>query len=165
MQIAIISDIHDHISNLRKALNQAAAAEVLICCGDLCSPFIVDELGRGFSHGNIHTVFGNNDGDLFRITNKASGFENLILHGEFAELELGDKKFGISHFDNVGRALAESAAYDVVCFGHNHQFEIGETKGTLVINPGEIMGELSGNPTFVLYDSATHEARRVDLSG
>jgi len=165
MQIAIISDIHDHIHNLRQALSQVADTEVLVCCGDLCSPFIVDELGKGFSHGKIHTVFGNNDGDLYRITHKAADYKNIILHGEFAELELGGKKFGISHFDNIGRAMAESDAYDVVCFGHNHQFELTENSGTMIINPGEVMGELSGNATFVMYDSAKHEARRIDLNG
>ncbi|MFQ5606169.1 MAG: YfcE family phosphodiesterase [bacterium] len=163
MQIAIIADIHDHINNLRKALKMTHEADALICCGDLCSPFIVKELGEGFTKGNIHIVFGNNDGDLFRITTKANEYPHMKLHGEFAELDLGDKKFGISHFDNIGRAMAESEVYDVVCFGHNHQFEISENGDTLIINPGEIMGGLTGNATFAIYDTNKHEARRSNL--
>jgi len=163
MQVAIISDIHDHIGNLRTALKMTKAADVLICCGDLCSPFIVKELGEGFPDRNIHIVFGNNDGDLFRITNKAYEYPNMQLHGEFAELDLGGKKFGISHFDNIGRAISESEAYDVICFGHNHQFEISKNGGTLMINPGEIMGGLTGNATFVIYDTDKHEAKRLGI--
>ena len=163
MKIAILSDIHDHIANLRFALAQSQEAEALICCGDLCSPFIVKELGEGFKDGVIHVVFGNNDADLFRITSKATEYAHLHLHGEFVELQFGGKKFAVNHYDNLGRRLAQTGNYDVVCFGHNHQFEISHTGQTLVINPGEIMGELTGNATFVLYDSKLHEAVRVDL--
>lgn len=157
MQIGIISDIHDHIDNLRKALSMLKNAEALICCGDLCSPFIVDELGRGFSN-DIHIVFGNNDGDHFRITKKAFAYEQMTLHGELCELEIGGRKIAVNHFDTIGRALANSDAYDVVCFGHNHEFEISLKGKTLIINPGEIMGGLTGKSTFVIYDTTEHEA-------
>ncbi|MFQ5649427.1 MAG: YfcE family phosphodiesterase [bacterium] len=163
MKIGILSDIHDHISNLRSALKRLQSAQVLICCGDLCSPFIVDELGKGFTSGDIHVVFGNNDGDPFRITTKAAGYDHLTLHGEFCELKLDSKRLAINHFDAIGRALAKSAAYDVVCFGHNHQVEISRQGSTLVINPGEIMGGLTGKTTFVIYDTVSHKADLLSL--
>jgi len=159
MQIAIISDIHDHLDNLRKALKMLQNAEALICCGDLCSPFVVDELGHGFSNP-IHAVFGNNDGDHFRITKKSIAYDHMTLHGEFGELELGGRKIALNHFDNIGRALAKSETYDVVCFGHNHQFEISQIGKTLIINPGEIFGNLNGQSTFVIYDTTEHGATR-----
>jgi len=158
MKVGIISDIHDNLDNLRKALKMLQQTDVLICCGDLCSPFIVDELGKGYTRGNIHIVFGNNDGDHFRITTKAIGYEHIHLHGEFCELELDGKHFAINHFDNIGRALAKSDVYAVVCFGHNHQFEISLDSQTLVINPGEIFGGLTGKATYVIYDTKKHEA-------
>jgi hypothetical protein len=163
MKIAIISDIHDHIQNLRAASRLAQNAEAMICCGDLCSPFIVDELAKGFADRDIHIVFGNNDADLFRITKKAVAYPQLKLYGEFAELNLAEKKIAVTHFDNIGRALAHSDHYDVVCFGHNHQFEITTSGRSLIINPGEIMGELTGAATLVMYDSKRHEATRIDV--
>ncbi len=163
MQIAILSDIHDHIQNLREALKLAQSAEALICCGDLCSPFIIDELAKGFPDRDIHIVFGNNDADLFRITTKAAAYKHIKLHGEFAELSLGGKKIAVNHFDNISRALARSDYYDVVCFGHNHQFEVTTVGRTLIINPGEVMGELTGKATFVIYDSDRHVAQRVEI--
>lgn len=162
MKIAIISDIHDHIPNLRRALDQLRDCDELICCGDLCSPFIVKELGQGFQ-GSIHVVFGNNDGDLYRITEAARRFDQMDLYGEFVELELDGKRFGVNHFDNLGRALARSDRYDVVCFGHNHQFEITPTDNALIINPGEIYGGLTGDSTCVRYDTDSGEAARVDI--
>ncbi len=163
MKLAILSDIHDHLANLRLALVHAQEAEALLCCGDLCSPFIIKELGERFTRGEIHVVFGNNDADLFRITAKAAEYGHLHLHGEFAELELGGQRFALNHFDNLGRALAQGGRYDIVCFGHNHRYEVSQVGPTLLINPGEIMGELTGQATFVLYDTETREAARIEL--
>lgn len=42
MKIAVVSDIHDHIHNLRAVLGRLQAARVLLCPGDLCAPFVVD---------------------------------------------------------------------------------------------------------------------------
>ena len=162
MQIAILSDIHDNLPALRRALEKCQGADALICCGDLCSPFVARELGTGFDRPT-HIVFGNNDGDPFRIASNAARFPQIQLHGEYVELDLGGKSFAINHFDNIGRALTRGGVFDVVCFGHNHKFEITHAGRTLVINPGEIFGGLTGHSTFVLYDTATGETTRVDL--
>jgi putative phosphoesterase len=163
LRIAIISDIHDNIPNLRKALAKMADVDVLVCCGDLCSPFMIQELGEGF-RGPTHIVFGNNDGDRFRIADSARAYANIHIHGEFVELELAGRKIAVNHFDNMGRAMSPSREYDVVCFGHNHRLEIKRLGGTLAINPGEIYGLLTGAATFVIYDTATHEAARIDIA-
>lgn len=162
MQIAILSDIHDAEENLREALKQSRHADLLICCGDLCSPFIVLQLAREFSNP-IHIVFGNNDGDLFRMTQLAAKHPHVNMHGEYAELELDGLSFAIQHFDNIGQALARGNLFDVVCFGHNHKFETKQLEKTTLINPGEIYGLRSGNTTFVLLDTGTREVRRMDL--
>jgi len=164
MKIAILSDIHDHLENLRSALRQCGDCDVMICCGDLNSPFVAKELGNGFP-GPIHVVFGNNDGDRFRIAMNGAKFSQITFHGEYAELDFDRKTFAVQHFDNIGRGLAKGDAFDVVCFGHNHQFEISRHGETLVINPGEIFGQLSGTATFVKYDTVSGEAERVELAG
>jgi len=162
MKIAILSDIHDEASHLARALEKARGADVLVCCGDLCSPFILQDLGRGFS-GPVHVVFGNNDGDLFRMTGMATQFPQMILHGEYAELDFDGVSFSVNHFDHIGRSIAKGEKYDVVCFGHNHEFEISSVGKTLVINPGEVYGKRKGAATFVIYDTETRQATRVDL--
>lgn len=161
MKIGIISDIHDHIWNLEKALEELKDAEVLICCGDLCSPFVMDQLGKGFS-GPIHIVFGNNDGDRYRLTLKAANYAHVRLHGETAELTLDGKRFAVHHFDDVAGRLASGGQFDVVCFGHNHRYEVRRENATLMINPGEIMGGLSEGrvSSFVVYDTGTGEVEK-----
>jgi putative phosphoesterase len=164
MRVAIISDIHDNIPLLNKALAVLDGVDVVLCLGDLCSPFIVKELGLGFD-GPIHVVFGNNDGDRFRIAENARAYSHIEIHGEYLELELDGRRFSINHFDNIGRAAAEGGGFDVVCYGHSHQFGIEKSGDTLIINPGEIFGLLTGKSTFVIYDTKSGDAERVDVDG
>ena len=162
MKIAILSDIHDNLVKLRAALQRCQEAEVIICCGDLCSPFVAKELGLGFAKP-IHIVYGNNDGDRFRMALNAAQYPQLHFHGEYVELELDGKRFAVNHFDNIGRALAKSEAFDVVCYGHNHKYEVTRQGRSLVINPGEIFGGLTGQATFVLYETTTDHIERVEV--
>jgi putative phosphoesterase len=161
MKIAVISDIHDNIWKLASALERLKDADALICCGDLCAPFIVPQMADAFSR-QIHIVFGNNDGDRFRITQQAARFAHGTIHGELAELTLDGKRIAVHHFDDVGRLIAASGKYDVVCCGHNHVFEVARAGETLLINPGEIMGRF-GTSTYVVYDTVADEATRHEV--
>jgi putative phosphoesterase len=137
MRLGIISDIHDNLPNLEAAIAFLNGnADVLLCCGDLCSPFVMDVLGK-FA-GAVHIVFGNNDADLFRITKKSD--ERLKVHGEFVTLELDGKTVAANHFDYIARPIAQSGAYDLVCFGHNHRISSETVNGVLTVNPGPVFG-------------------------
>jgi putative phosphoesterase len=137
MRLGIVSDIHDNLPNLEAAIAFLnTGADVLLCCGDLCSPFVMDVL-RKFT-GPVHIIFGNNDADLFRITKKSDS--RLQVHGEFIELELAGRKIAANHFDNIAVPIARSGGYDLVCFGHNHRISRATVNGTLAINPGPIFG-------------------------
>ena len=186
MKIAILSDIHDNVWKLAAGLQGIQDTDVMICCGDLCSPFIVDQLANGFA-SPIHIVFGNNDGDLFRITKNAQAHSHVLIHGEFAELveiegklvnrkefkklhgkffdrTVAGKRIAVNHYDNIALAVTESVKYDVVCYGHNHAYRVEQVGNTLTINPGAIMGYDGANQkdipsTFVIYDTRTNEAK------
>ena len=167
MNVGIISDIHDNLWNLGPAISWLTDnAQVLICCGDLCSPFVMDEL-RKFP-GPVHIVFGNNDADLFRITRKSDA--RLQLYGELAQLELDGRKIAVNHFDYIARPMAQSGLYDLVCFGHNHRIN-GERFGhTAAVNPGPIMGAAFGPTgweevpvTWAMYDTKSSGLRAFQL--
>jgi hypothetical protein len=177
MLIAILSDIHDNIPKLRAAIDHIQRVDALLCLGDLCSPFIVDELAR-FPR-QIHVVFGNNDGDLFRITQKAAAAnqhrapeDHLRLHGEFFEGEFEGKRLALIHFEQIGKALVPSGQYDLVCYGHTHLYSIERDSATGAIrglNPGEIYGMVrpDSESTFVSYDTETGVVRKhvIDAAG
>lgn len=162
MQIAIISDIHDHLAKLKSALAQMKRADVLICCGDLCSSFIVRELGENF-RGPIHIMFGNNDGDRYRLARVANEYSQITLYDTFANLTLDKKRIAVHHFPDIAELCVASGRFDLVCYGHNHKHYIGRKDNVLMINPGEIMGEFFGVSTFVIYDTVIDEAFRYEV--
>jgi len=170
MRIAIISDIHDNVWKLDAALAGVPTADAMICCGDLCSPFIIHQLGRGFLKP-IHVVFGNNDGDLYRITANARQYAHIQLHGEWFRDEFDGRKVAAHHFDNIACALSGAGEFDLLCFGHNHVYSLTKVGATLAVNPGSIMGAMFGADgtrkdtvsTFAVYDTASGEARGFEI--
>ena len=165
MRIAVLSDIHDQVWKLDAALAAVADTGAMICCGDLCSPFIVHQIGRAYSQP-VHIVFGNNDGDRFRITSIAVKYPHLRIHGEIFTAEFDGRNIAVNHFDAIARPIVASGLFDVVCFGHNHRFEIARGAATLAINPGAIMGAAFAADgartdvasTFAIYDTESGEA-------
>jgi putative phosphoesterase len=162
MKVAILSDIHDNIWKL-EALLDRLEADVVIFCGDFCAPFTLAQIGEGFS-GPVHAIFGNNDGDQFLLSRVAARFPHVELHGEFAELELGGRQIAVTHYPQIGKALAEGGRYDLVCHGHSHERLVEQSGRTLRINPGEVMGRF-GLSTYALYDTEASSAELVEVAG
>ncbi len=168
MRIGVLSDIHDNLWNLAAAIQQLQDADALICCGDLCSPFVIDELAK-FPR-DIHIVFGNNDADLFRITKKAATNARICLHGELFTDRFDGQRFAVNHFDYLAKPMAKSGDFDVVCFGHNHELEVSNEGDCLLINPGPIMGAKfsSGKwedvaTTYFVYDTNMRQAEAFSI--
>ena len=155
MLIAVLSDCHDHLENLRKALAEVQQAEALLFCGDYCAPFTLKTLAEGF-RGPVHSVFGNNDGDVFLMLQVAREVGNVTFHQPIAKLELGGKRLAVAHYPELGEALALSGKYDAVFSGHNHRAHSRIMGATLWGNPGEVMGRF-GKPSFGLYDTNVNE--------
>ena len=161
MKIAILSDIHDNIWTLKELL-AGLQADALLFCGDFCAPFSLAQIAEGFS-GPVHVVFGNNDGDKLLLSQVAGRFSHVTLHGDLAELELDGRRVAVSHYPQIGRALAKSGAYDLVCYGHNHERAVEQVGTTVLVNPGEVMGRF-GRSTYAVYDTATGQAAIVEVT-
>ena len=162
MKIAVMSDSHDHIENIERAVRMASKgeADILIHCGDLCSPFVIERLAS--FDGPVHIVFGNNDGDRFTIASMASDRSNVTVHGESGEIETGTGRIAFTHRPEFGKGLASTGEYEAVCSGHTHKRLSLEARGGRHINPGEIMG-LFEKAGFIIYDTATGEQRHLEL--
>ncbi|MBM4430255.1 MAG: metallophosphoesterase [Chloroflexi bacterium] len=154
MQIAVLSDCHDRLENLEKVLAHIQQAQAVLFCGDFCAPFTLKMLGEGF-RGPIHSVLGNNDGDVFLLLAIAKQVGNVSYHQPMARLEMGGKRIAVVHYPEFGEALALCGKYDAVFSGHNHTAEVQTLGGTLWGNPGEVMGRF-GQPSFGLYDTDSH---------
>jgi putative phosphoesterase len=140
MQILVFSDIHDNVWALQTILQspQAAKADAIICCGDLCSPFIIDLLS--VFKKPVHIVLGNNDCDVAAMTGKLPKYPCIKIYGEYYRDELGNKNFAVNHYPDKAQKLLQLQAYDVVCYGHDHSIFAKQEGKTLLLNPGAVMG-------------------------
>ncbi|MFC1524106.1 metallophosphoesterase [Thermodesulfobacteriota bacterium] len=163
MRIAILSDTHDHILNLRKSVTfcNSYSVSMIVHCGDLISPFMLDELAA--FGGAVHLIFGNNAGDQYLISQWCgTRFPSITHHGIFGAVEGGNRKIAFTHYPALARGLAFQGDFDVVCCGHNHRYQIDRIGETLLVNPGELLGK-DGQPGFAVLDSETLEVERVDI--
>ncbi|SIQ95394.1 hypothetical protein SAMN05920897_11947 [Alkalispirochaeta americana] len=163
MKIAIMSDIHDNIWNLERALQQVQdqEARTLLFLGDFCAPFTLDQLARGFS-GPIHAILGNNDGDPLLLSRIAGEHPHVTLHGHVAELTFEGVKIAMNHYPEIARGLAHSRLYDAVFSGHDHQRYHQKVENTLWANPGEVMGRF-GKPSFGIFLTGDLSFVHVDI--
>ena len=162
--VGIISDSHDNIHNIRSAVEIFNMRQVhtVLHVGDIVSPFTV----RVFRDLNcpMHLVFGNNDGDkqtLIKFFREVGEF-----HGGTAKLTIGGRQIAMTHGTEqiVQEALVKSGEYDIVISGHTHELAITKENNTLVINPGEACGYLSGRSTVMILDLESMEIEVIDLA-
>lgn len=151
--IGIMSDSHDHLKAIRAAVEvfNQSEVELVVHAGDLISPFTSKEFEK--LQAPLEAIFGNNDGERRGLR---AAYAELCTLEDFKELEIGERKIAVIHGTNESMvdALRESGKYDLVVRGHTHRMEV--VKGqTMVINPGETCGYVSGVKTVMLLD--THD--------
>jgi putative phosphoesterase len=164
MIIAIMSDSHDHIWNVRKALEvlRSQGANAIIHCGDLIAPFTLRELAR--FDGPVHWVLGNNDGDPYMLTTiSLRELKNTEPHGIIGKLRLDGVSIAFTHHEEMGVALAHTGEHDLVCCGHTHVYRQEKIKDATLLNPGDVMGK-DGPGSFCLFDTITRGIEPVKLA-
>ncbi len=160
MRIAILSDSHDNIWNLEKALNLLPDdIEQLLFLGDFCAPFSLKQIADAFS-GPIHCVPGNNDGDMFLLMTIANAAGNVTFYNPVGQLQAGECSIAFTHYPEIAAGLAATGEYAAVFSGHTHVFMQKRVGNTLWVNPGEVMGRFA-EASFGLYDTETGEFERI----
>lgn len=170
MIIAVMSDTHDHMNNISKAVSiiNKRNAEALIHCGDYVAPFVkrsFDDLNDSIKK-KFYGVFGNNDGDKLLLKKNLGQICEFPQNGHELILELGGKRIFVSHMprEKTIKALANSGNFDIILSGHTHSLSnIKLNNGTLVVNPGELCGYLTGNATFAILDTEKMESEIINL--
>lgn len=185
MKSLICSDSHDQVSNFTMALVLAdtAACDSVIFCGDLCSSFMLD-VYHAKCPLPLHMVFGNNEGDKFHLLKKSEklnierdAWSRIRIHGEFIIAEKGhdldgipsDISLAVYHYPEMAKIIGLSGKFQVVCCGHTHVSSIEKINDTLLINPGSLMGYISGKkmehvkPSCVIINWQTGEMELIEL--
>jgi putative phosphoesterase len=186
MQIGIISDTHDDLDNVVKAINifKKNEVELIIHAGDYVFPGVLERINEEFKklkYNNVKLigVLGNNDGEKIGLLRAFIEAKGELITDEIGKIiiELDGKKFGVYHGTNkeLVNALIQSGKYDVFIYGHTHQrhnemFKMAYKK-THVINPGtahknfpNIDKKIEEKSCVVIYDSKTEDTKFIELN-
>jgi uncharacterized protein len=190
LRIGIISDTHDDIENVQRAIEifNTERVEYVIHAGDYIFPGIVIEFKK--LNAKLIGVLGNNDGEKVHL------LKNFLdiggeLKGELGEIELDGLSFGIYHGTDkeVKEKLVNSRKYDIIISGHTHRIEMPSLSSTtnnknekqqrnntnrkrgpaLVLNPGTAhkkVESISGafkEGGIIIFNTRTEHYKFVDL--
>jgi putative phosphoesterase len=159
--IGVISDSHDNVTQIKKAVSlfKDAGCELVLHAGDVVAPFAARELAA--LGCPVKAVFGNCDGEK-------QGLETALEKiGEIKEAPLiftqGGRQILLVHYHFSVATYAASGRYDVIIFGHTHKPVIQMEEKTLLLNPGEAGGWLTGKSTVALLNPEKLEAEIIGL--
>ncbi|WP_148682348.1 metallophosphoesterase [Pyrobaculum neutrophilum] len=168
MLLGVMSDSHDNVWAIRRAAEELKRRGVglVLHAGDWVAPFSARALREALGEGiRVVGVWGNNEGERPYFLEMARKY-GVEIAGEAAELEAGGRRIALYHGTSpvLLRALVESGLYDLVVYGHTHQAAIERRGRTLVVNPGEVCGCLTGRSTAAVVDLAKLEAELLFLT-
>ena len=164
MLIGVMSDAHDSVQGVRDALRifSRRRVDLILFAGDMIGSgncYAFEGLGIP-----IKLVYGNNDGDREGLAREFSRRGGEYL-GDFGEIEAGGLKIALLHGteEPLVRAVVASQIYDVIVRGHNHCAEATRHGKTLLVNPGEIWGYLTGRSSVAILDTSCLDVEFIEL--
>ena len=161
MRIGVFADVHDHLDNLRVAVERFndEQVEAVLFAGDLVSTFAVPPLRK--LNCPFVGCFGDNEG------NKIGLYGGLKIVGT-----IGEPPFCYRAADGTRILLTHALAwtkgcegeFDVLVYAHTHKPKIQkDEQGRLFLNPGETSGWSNGKPTIAILDTEAMEAEILPL--
>ena len=154
MKIGILSDTHDHMSNIEKAVVvfSKIGVEAVIHAGDFCSPFTLAQFKPLADKGlKMYAVFGNNDGDRALLVRRGGEFCTFADGSRIVTLD--GRTFAVMHYPDLADDLFRSGAYDVVVYGHDHKRRV-EGGARKLLNPGTCAGYLADAATVAVLETS-----------
>ncbi len=165
MIVGLLSDTHDRLPLIDEAVKQLNQinVELVLHAGDYIAPFVASRFRQ--LKAPLIGVFGNNDGDRELLKKKFAEF-GADIRGRFAFVVVDGLRIALVHGDNTElmRSLLELESHDVLVCGHTHMAKTYRKGRTLVINPGEACGILSGKPTISVLDTETLDVKTIQLN-
>lgn len=175
MKIGVLSDTHDRLDSLKQVIEIFKKNDIktVVHCGDWVSPFTLeyfDLISKDFQVP-IHSVFGNNEGDIKRIIERNTELKNPIHFTSKQTLELlfDNKKIIVYHGQDkiITNAIVKSQLYDAFFTGHTHKEKNVMEGRTLILNPGSTSfyarSGIVDTASVAIYDSVLNSAQIVYL--
>lgn len=163
MLVGILSDSHDNLPNLGKAIAhlEQQGVRALLHCGDICTVETTATMAT-LTSLPTHIVFGNGDYDQEGMQALAKQYKNLFFYGDTGELTLDGLSIAWNHYPEVAERLAATGKYWAVFHGHTHIPWEKKIGSCIIRNPGTVAG-LRNKATCAILDTATNVARLIIL--
>jgi len=166
MNVAVLSDVHDNIWNLQKAIKLIKGnVKAIIFCGDMCAPSTTAILAKA----NLPTYLclGNVNEDHIAMYQKGGKkFTWFALSQQYGDIKLGGRKIAFCHYPKLAELLAKTEEHDAVFYGHNHLVSNTKVGKTILVNPGCVCG-FNGDktipPTFANYNTETNSVEIIKI--
>ncbi len=154
MKIGLISDSHNHLSNLISTLEnfRSWGIKTVIHCGDLTDFSFISY----FSGFRVIYTFGNSDvatGVIRTRLAKANpeSFAGLVFRGKLNGIPVAATH---SHIEGEVMNLVQEKRYRWIFHGHSHQRRDDVVQGARIVNPGAL-GSAGRSPnSFAVVDLA-----------
>ena len=165
MKIGIVSDSHDNVPMLKRAIDlfNELSCDLVIHAGDIVAPFSIAVMGR--CRCPWKAVYGNNDGEKVGLKMKAAACGGSIDDPPLM-VEADGLRIVVLHDCDDGFAAAREHRADVVIFGHIHQVVVERPEGVdrpLIVNPGECGGWLSGTSSVAILETENMDLKIIEL--
>ena len=154
MKIAIISDIHDNLTNLKICLSWCDKNKItsIVCCGDITNQDTLEYLLNNFKN-NIYLVQGNGETYPQEILRK---YKHLKYYGRTGMFNIKNTKIGFCHEPFLipklfSKINTSEKNYDIIFYGHTHKPWESFKNNIKLINPGTL-GGVYYRATFAVYD-------------
>jgi len=159
--IGVMSDSHDNLTQIRKAvaLFNGAKCDLVLHAGDMVAPFAGRELAA--LGCPLKAVFGNCDGEKQGLEMAVEKF-GLVQEAPLI-FSQGGRQILLVHYHFSIATYAASGKYDIIVYGHTHKADSRREGKTLLLNPGETGGWLTGKSTAALLDPEKLSAEIVPL--
>jgi putative phosphoesterase len=165
MLIGAVSDTHDNLPQIEKAVKylNEQKVDLVLHAGDYVAGFVIPKFKQ--LNCKLIGVFGNNDGDHELLKKRFSETTNCTVRDRFAIVTVDGVRIALLHGEETEllNAIVNSGYFDAVIHGHSHNKSVEKMGKTLVINPGELCGYLTGKSTLALLDTVKHEAKLIEL--
>jgi uncharacterized protein len=162
MRVGLIADTHDRLPAIRDLVKIMAerGATVVMHAGDYCAPFSLDPFDEASMP--LLGIFGRNDGDPEGLKARAAHGMGIELYQSPHSFDFNGSRILLVH--DLGEVTKHSIdGHDIVIHGLTHRQETVTRGKTLIVNPGEACGWLTGNCTAAILDLDTVVVEIVSL--
>lgn len=154
MRAIVVSDSHNDVSSLERAIDSQGKLDLIIHLGDIARD--VDYIESYYYPTKVVSVVGNNDfmrrEDYERVL-EFDGHKIFLCHGHTQSVSSGYERL---------EATARRLGCEAALFGHTHRSVLERREdGLIILNPGSVSRPRGCAPSFAVLETENGKLKAV----